>query len=370
MNVYADNAATTPLSTRALAAMELCLKDIYGNPSSLHSVGQKAKKVLTDARQKIAECIGADPREIVFTSGGSEADNQVIATYGGEHIISSTIEHHAILNPLKRYRNVTLLGVNERGFIDLPELEKAIGSDTKLVSIMFANNEIGTIEPVCEIGRICRQKGVSFHTDAVQAVGHIPINVSRMNIDLLSASAHKFGGPKGVGFLYVRKGTTLAPLICGGGQERGLRSGTENIAGIAGMAEALSESLEDLEEKIERIEKMRDKIIWGLKEIPGAVLNGDEYSRLPGNISFCFEGVSGEALVMLLDEMGIQASSGSACSSGSSDPSHVLTAIGRNRDLAQGSLRLSIGETITENQADYVVKSVKQIVDFVSKRRT
>lgn len=369
MNIYADNAATTQMSPRAIAAMEVCLKDIYGNPSSLHSVGQKANKVLTEARKTIADCIGADYREIIFTSGGSEADNQVITSFGGQHIISTVIEHHAILNTLKRYRDVTLLGVDENGLIDLAELEKAICSDSKLVSVMFANNEIGTIEPICEIGRICRQKNITFHTDAVQAVGHLPINVNRMNIDLLSASAHKFHGPKGVGFLYVRKDTPINSLINGGGQERGLRAGTENVAGIAAMAEALKESLENIDQKIERTEELRDRLIWGLKEIPDSVLNGDETYRLPGNVNFCFKGVEGEALLLMLDEMGIQASSGSACSSGSNEPSHVLTAIGRERSLAQGSLRLTIDETFTENQIDYIIKSVKQIVEFMSKRR-
>lgn len=373
MFIYADNAATTKLSDTALNAMLPFLKEQYGNPSSLYSFGQKAKDSIETARESIARCIGASPREIIFTSGGSEADNQAIlsAAKAGEkkgfkHIVSDNIEHHAVLHTLKRLESegfeVTYLRVNEKGFVDSSELEAAIRDDTCLVSIMYANNEIGTIEPIKEIGEICRKKGVVFHTDAVQAVGHIAVNVKEDNIDMLSASAHKFHGPKGAGFLYVKKGFLVSSLIEGGAQERGKRAGTENVAGIVGMAAALSEAVKDIGETARRLTALRDRLINGLSQIPHSALNGDTRMRLPSNVNFCFEGIEGESLLLLLDSKGICASSGSACTSGSLDPSHVLLSIGRKHDVAHGSLRLTLGEDADEEQVDCIIKAVNEVV--------
>ena len=376
MKIYADNAATTKMSENAIHTMVSLLEDSWGNPSSLYAHGQMAKEVLEKAREDVAAVIGASPDEILFTSGGSEADNQALRSAaelgrkkGKMHIISSAFEHHAILHTLERLKKegfeVTLLDVHENGLILPEEVEAAIREDTCLVTIMFANNEIGTIQPIREIGRICREKNVLFHTDAVQAVAHVPINVKEDNIDLLSASAHKFHGPKGVGFLYAKKGIRLTNLIEGGAQERGRRAGTENVPGIAAMAEALKETSSKMDENTAHLTKMRDKLISGLAEIPHSALNGDTTRRLPSNVNFCFEGIEGESLLLLLDDKGIQASSGSACTSGSLDPSHVLLAIGRVHDVAHGSLRLSLGEDITEEQVDYIIKSVKEVVSYL-----
>ncbi|MBR0409423.1 MAG: cysteine desulfurase [Eubacterium sp.] len=374
--IYADNAATTRMSDAAIHKMLSLMKDNYGNPSSLYGLGQEAKEILEKAREDVAGIIGARPREILFTSGGSEADNQAILSAadlgrkkGKMHIISSAFEHHAVLHTLERLKSegfeITLLDVHENGIILPEQVEDAIRDDTCLVTIMFANNEIGTIQPIRKIGAVCRQKGVIFHTDAVQAVGHVPINVEDDNIDMLSASAHKFHGPKGVGFLYARKGIRLKNLIEGGAQERGKRAGTENVPGIAAMAVALKEANAGMEEYTSHLTAMRDKIIAELKEIPHSALNGDEVCRLPGNVNFCFEGIEGESLLLLLDDKGIQASSGSACTSGSLDPSHVLLAIGRVHDVAHGSLRLSLGEDITEDDVDYIIRSVKDVVEYL-----
>ena len=376
MKIYADNAATTKMSENAIHTMVSLLEDSWGNPSSLYAHGQLAKEVLEKARADIAAVIGASPDEILFTSGGSEADNQALRSAaelgkkkGKMHIISSAFEHHAILHTLERLKKegfeVTLLDVHENGLILPEEVAAAIRDDTCLVTIMYANNEIGTIQPIREIGRICREKNVLFHTDAVQAVAHIPVNVKEDNIDLLSASAHKFHGPKGVGFLYAKKGIKLTNLIEGGAQERGRRAGTENVPGIAAMAEALKETHSRMAENTTHIVKMRDRLISGLKEIPHSALNGDAARRLPSNVNFCFEGIEGESLLLLLDDRGIQASSGSACTSGSLDPSHVLLAIGRVHDVAHGSLRLSLGEDITEEQVDYIIRSVKDVVSYL-----
>ena len=376
MNIYADNAATTRMSKRALDTLTRYLDEYYGNPSSLHTVGQRAKEILENARAEVAGAIGASPSEIIFTSGGSEADNQAIRSAalngkkkGKTHIISSAFEHHAVLHTLRKLEEegfeVTLLDVHEDGLVRLDELEKAIRDNTCLVTIMSANNEIGTIQPIREIGALCRQKGITFHTDAVQAVGHIRINVEEDNIDMLSASAHKFHGPKGVGFLYVKKGIRALSLIEGGAQEKGRRAGTENVPAIAAMAEALKEAVEKLDDNSKRQTSVRDRLIEGLRGIPHSALNGDENKRLPGNVSFCFEGIEGESLLLLLDDKGIQASSGSACTSGSLDPSHVLLAIGRVHDVAHGSLRLSIGDDITDEEADYIIKSVKEVVEYL-----
>ena len=374
--IYADNAATTKMSPAAIHTMMTLLEEAWGNPSSLYEHGQKAKEVLEVAREEVAKVIGAEPREILFTSGGSEADNQAIrsaallgAQKGKKHIISSAFEHHAVLHTLKRLEQegfeVTLLDVHEDGLIVPQEVEDAIREDTCLVTIMYANNEIGTVQPIREIGAICRRKGVLFHTDAVQAIGHVPVNVVDDNIDMLSASAHKFHGPKGVGFLYAKKGIRLSNLIEGGAQERGKRAGTENVPGIAAMATAIKEADAHREENAEHLIRMRDRLIAGLKEIPHCALNGDAVKRLPGNVNFCFEGIEGESLLLLLDDKGIQASSGSACTSGSLDPSHVLLAIGRVHDVAHGSLRLSIGEDITEEQVDEIIQSVKDVVSYL-----
>ena len=374
--IYADNAATTKVCEAAKNAMLSAMDDVWGNPSSLYEHGQKAKEVLEKARQDIAEQIGALPQEIIFTSGGSEADNQAILSAaelgkakGRMHIISSAFEHHAVLHTLERLKKegyeITLLDVNEDGIIRPEQVSDAIRDDTCLVSIMYANNEIGTIQPIEEIGAICREKSVPFHTDAVQAIGHIPIDVSKENIDLLSASAHKFRGPKGVGFLYSKKGIRLTNLIEGGAQERGKRGGTENLPGIVGMASALDEAISTMSENIRHITEMRNRLIDGLSRIPHSILNGDRERRLPGNISFCFEGIEGESLLLLLDDKGIQASSGSACTSGSLDPSHVLLAIGRAVEVAHGSLRLSIGGDISGDDVEYIVKSVGEVVEYL-----
>ena len=374
--IYADNAATTKISDAAMNTMISVLSENYGNPSSLYRFGQRAKEILEKARTDVAAVINAEPREITFTSGGSEADNQAIISAaelgkksGKKHIISSAFEHHAVLHTLKKLEKdgfeVTLLDVHQNGLILPEQVENAIREDTCLVTIMYANNEIGTIQPISEIGAVCRKHNVIFHTDAVQAVGHLPIDVKAQNIDMLSASAHKFHGPKGVGFLYVRKGIRLTNLIEGGAQERGKRAGTENVPGIAAMATALEEAVQKMNENSADLTAKRDKLISGLKEIPHSALNGDEKQRLPGNVNFCFEGIEGEALLLLLDQKGILASSGSACTSGALDPSHVLLAIGRVHDVAHGSLRLSIGEDITDEDVDEIIRSVKEVVEYL-----
>ena len=376
MMIYADNAATTKVSRTAIEAMIPCLEEQYGNPSSLYSLGQRAKEILEEARAKIAAAIGAEPAEITFTSGGSEADNQAIRSAamigkkkGKTHIISTAFEHHAVLHTLaaleKEGFTYTLLDVHEDGLVRPEELEAAIRDDTCLVTIMYANNEIGTVQPIAELGAICKKHGILFHTDAVQAVGHLPINVKEQNIDMLSSSAHKYHGPKGIGFLYARKGIRLTNLIEGGAQERGKRAGTENVAEVAAMAAALEEAVANMDRNAAHMSALRDKIIKGLSEIPHSALNGDAVKRLPGNINFCFEGIEGESLLLLLDDRGICASSGSACTSGSLDPSHVLLAIGRVHDVAHGSLRLSIGDDITEEQADYIIKNVREVVEYL-----
>ena len=376
MQIYADNAATTKMSRAAIDAMLRCMEEEYGNPSSLYGIGQRAKEILEQARADVAGVIGAEPGEIYFTSGGSEADNQAIRSaaemgkkQGKRHIISTAFEHHAVLHTLKKLEQegfaVTLLDVHEDGLVRVDELEAAIREDTCLVTVMFANNEIGTIQPIREIGAVCKKHGVLFHTDAVQAAGHLPIDVKADNIDMLSASAHKFHGPKGVGFLYARKGIRLVNLIEGGAQEKGRRAGTENVAGVAGMAAALKESAAHMQENAAHMQKIRDRLIEGLSEIPHSALNGDASKRLPGNVNFCFEGIEGESLLLLLDDRGISASSGSACTSGSLDPSHVLLAIGRPHEVAHGSLRLSIGEATTEEEAAYIVRNVKEVVEYL-----
>lgn len=374
--IYADNAATTKMSQAAIDKMISLNNEVWGNPSSLYGFGQKAKEILEEARKDVADVIGAEPREILFTSGGSEADNQAIRSAaelgrknGKMHIISSAFEHHAVLHTLQRLEKegfeVTLLDVHENGLIVPEEVEAAIRDDTCLVTIMYANNEIGTIQPIREIGAICHKHNVIFHTDAVQAIAHIPVNVIDDNIDMLSASAHKFHGPKGVGFLYAKKTIRLTNLIEGGAQERGKRAGTENLPGIGAMAAALKEANAKREENAAHLTKMRDKLIAGLSEIPHSALNGDAKKRLPGNVNFCFEGIEGESLLLLLDDKGIAASSGSACTSGSLDPSHVLLAIGRVHDVAHGSLRLSIGEDTTDEDVDYMIQSVKEVVEYL-----
>jgi cysteine desulfurase len=364
------------MSQTAIDTMVSVMQEDWGNPSSLYTRGQSAKEVLEDARAKVASVIGAEPREILFTSGGSEADNQAILSAaalgkkaGKMHIISSAFEHHAVLHTLEKLRkegfDITLMDVHENGLVVPAEVEAAIRDDTCLVTIMYANNEIGTVQPIREIGAICRKKNVLFHTDAVQAITHVPVNVVEDNIDMLSSSAHKFHGPKGVGFLYARKGIRLTNLIEGGAQESGKRAGTENVPGIAAMAAALVEANAAMPANAEHMTKMRDRLIEGLKQIPHSALNGDAVHRLPGNVNFCFEGIEGESLLLLLDDKGIQASSGSACTSGSLDPSHVLLAIGRVHDVAHGSLRLSIGEDITEEQVDEMIRSVKEVVEYL-----
>ena len=374
--IYADNAATTKISDEALKTfVEVSTKE-FGNPSSLYTTGQTAKEVLEQAREDIASVINAEPREILFTSGGSEADNQAIisaakfgAIKGKKHIISTAFEHHAVLHTLRKLEKegyeVTLLDVHENGIVTAEEVENAIREDTALVTIMFANNEIGTIQPIKDIGAVCKKHGVLFHTDAVQAIGHIEIDVKDLNVDMLSASAHKFHGPKGVGFLYFRKGILLQNLIEGGAQERGKRAGTENVPGIAAMATALKAANAAIPVHYDSLKAKRDKLIKGLSEIPHSALNGDASKRLPGNVNFCFEGIEGESLLLLLDDKGVAASSGSACTSGSLDPSHVLLAIGRVHDVAHGSLRLSIEDDITDAEIDEIIKAVKEVVEYL-----
>ena len=376
MFVYADNAATTKISKSALNAMMPIFETYYGNPSSLHTTGQEAAEVLAGARQRVAANLGCEAREIYFTSGGSEADNQAINTAailgarkGKKHIISTAFEHHAVLHTLKKLEKqgfeVTLLDVHKNGIVTPEEVAAAIREDTCLVTIMFANNEIGTIEPIAEIGKICKEKKVLFHTDAVQAAGHLKIDVKEMNIDMLSLSAHKFHGPKGVGALYCRKGIMLQSLIEGGAQERGKRAGTENLPAIVGMAQALDDACESLDKNAAYVSALRDKLIAGLSKIPHSTVNGDLTHRLPGNVNMCFEGIEGESLLLLLDMKGIEASSGSACTSGSLDPSHVLLAIGLPHEVAHGSLRLSICEENTEEEIDYIIKCVPEVVEYL-----
>ena len=376
MFVYADNAATTAVSKTALDAMMPYLTDCYGNPSSLYAFAQKAKEALEEARATVASIIGAEPREIYFTSGGSEADNQAIvsmakfgALKGKKHLISTKFEHHAVLHTLKALEKqgfeVTLLDVHEDGIVRLEDLEAAIREDTALVTIMFANNEIGTIQPIKEIGELCRSKGIPFHTDAVQAIGHIPVNVKEMNIDLLSMSGHKFHAPKGVGVLYAKRGLPLFNIIEGGAQERGKRAGTENIPGIVALAAALKESVEHMEENTAKIIPMRDKLFAELSKIPHSKINGSLEHHVPGTVNMCFEGIEGESLLLLLDSKGICASSGSACTSGSLDPSHVLLSIGLPHEVAHGSLRLSIGEYNTMEEIDHIIESVPPVVEYL-----
>ena len=376
MYVYADNAATTAMSQVAIDAMLPYFNKVYGNPSSLHSVGQEAKEALDAARETVAACLGCEPREIYFTSGGSEADNQAIlsaarfgARKGKKHIISTAFEHHAVLHTLQKLEKegyeVTYLDVSNGHTITAQQVKAAIRPDTCLVTVMYANNEIGSVLPISEIGAICKEAGVPFHTDAVQAVGHIKINAKEQNIDMLSLSGHKFHGPKGVGALYVRRGFPLVNVIEGGAQERGKRAGTENIAGICGMAAAMKDACDRIEENMPKVAAMRDKLIEGLSRIPHSALNGDAVNRLPGNVSFCFEGIEGEALLLLLDMKGVCASSGSACTSGSLDPSHVLLAIGRVHDVAHGSLRLSLSEYNTDAEVDHILKVVPEVVQYL-----
>ena len=376
MHVYADNAATTAMSQVAIDAMLPYFNKVYGNPSSLHSIGQEAKEALDAARTTVAQCLGCEPREIIFTSGGSEADNQAIlsaarfgARKGKKHIISTAFEHHAVLHTLNKLEKegyeVTYLDVSKGHNITAQQVADAIREDTCLVTVMYANNEIGSILPIPEIGAVCKAKGVTFHTDAVQAVGHLHINVKEQNIDMLSLSGHKFHGPKGVGALYVRRGLPLVNVIEGGAQERGKRAGTENIAGICGMAAAMKDACDHIDENMPRVAAMRDRLIEGLSQIPHSALNGDAVNRLPGNVSFCFEGIEGESLLLLLDYKGVSASSGSACTSGSLDPSHVLLAIGRVHDVAHGSLRLSLSEYNTEEEVDHILKVVPEVVQYL-----
>ena len=377
MHVYADNAATTAMSQVAIQAMLPYFDKVFGNPSSLHSVGQIAKEALDEARATVASCLGCEPREIIFTSGGSEADNQAIisaarlgARKGKKHIISTAFEHHAVLHTLNKLEKegyeVTYLDVNNANHnVSAQQVKDAIREDTCLVTVMYANNEIGSVLPIAEIGAICKEADIPFHTDAVQAVGHIKINVKEQNIDMLSLSAHKFHGPKGVGALYVRKGFPLVNVIEGGAQERGKRAGTENIAGICGMAAAMKDACDHIDENMPRVTAMRDKLIAGLSRIPHCALNGDPVNRLPNNVSFCFEGIEGESLLLYLDAQGICASSGSACTSGSLDPSHVLLAIGRVHDVAHGSLRLSLCEYNTEEEVDHILTVVPEVVQYL-----
>ena len=376
MQVYADNAATTKMSSVAISAMLPYFDKIYGNPSSLHSIGQEAKEVLDEAREKVAACLGCEAREIYFTSGGSEADNQAIvsaaingARKGKKHIISTAFEHHAVLHTLNKLQKegyeITLLDVKDGHNITAQQVRDAIREDTCLVTCMYANNEIGSVLPIAEIGEVCKQACVVFHTDAVQAAGHIQIDVKAQNIDMLSLSGHKFHGPKGVGALYVRRGLQLHNLIEGGAQERGKRAGTENIAGIVGLAAALEDACANLQKNTEKVTALRDKLIAGLSQIPHSSLNGDPVNRLPGNVNVCFEGIEGESLLLLLDDKGIAASSGSACTSGSLDPSHVLLALGRPHDVAHGSLRLSLCEENTEEEVEYIIEAVKDVVSLL-----
>ena len=376
MLIYADNAATTKMSRTAIDAMLPYMETYYGNPSSLHTVGQQAAEALQKARETVAACLGCQPREITFTSGGSEADNQAIvsaarigARKGKKHIISTAFEHHAVLHTLKKLENegyeVQLLDVGPTGTVTAQQVADAIREDTCLVTIMYANNEIGSIMPIPEIGAVCQEKGVLFHTDAVQAAGHLHINVKAQHIDMLSLSAHKFHGPKGVGLLYARQSIPLTNIIEGGAQERGKRAGTENIAGIVSMAAALKEACDHIDENAVKVSALRDKLIAGLSAIPHAALNGDPVNRLPGNVNFCFEGIEGESILLLLDAKGICASSGSACTSGSLDPSHVLLAIGRPHEVAHGSLRLSLCEWNTEEEVDYMLQVIPEVVAYL-----
>ena len=376
MRVYADNAATTAMSQVAIDAMLPYFNKVYGNPSSLHSIGQEAKEALDAARATVAQCLGCEPREIIFTSGGSEADNQAIvsaARFGArknkKHIISTAFEHHAVLHTLAKLEKegfeVTYLDVSQGHNITAQQVKDAIREDTCLVTTMYANNEIGSILPIPEIGAVCKEAGVPFHTDAVQAVGHVKINVKEQNIDMLSLSGHKFHGPKGTGALYVRRGFPLTNIIEGGAQERGKRAGTENIAGICGMAAAMKDACDHIDQNMPRVAAMRDRVIEGLSQIPHSALNGDRVNRLPGNINFCFEGIEGESLLLMLDSMGISASSGSACTSGSLDPSHVLLAFGRGHDVAHGSLRLSLCEYNTEEEVDHILACVPKVVQHL-----
>ena len=376
MKIYADNAATTRMAEPVIEVMAECMREVYGNPSSLHSLGQRAAEALAGARESVALALGAEPKEITFTSGSSEADNQAIRSAalwgkkeGKMHLISTAFEHHAVLHTLRKLEEegfeVTLLPVNENGIVRVEDVGRALRKDTAFVSVMFANNEIGTVQPVKEIGAICREAGVIFHTDAVQAAGHVPIDVREMKIDMLSLSAHKFRGPKGVGALYVRKGIPLFPLIEGGAQERGRRAGTENIPGIVGMAKALSLAVERLEENGICERKLRDALIEGLSKIPHSRLNGDREKRLPGNGNFCFEGIEGESLLLLLDAKGIEASSGSACTSGSLDPSHVLLAIGLPHEVAHGSLRLTLSAENTMEEVEYMTEEIARAVEYL-----
>ncbi len=376
MYIYADNAATTKINPVAMDVMNKCMTEVYGNPSSLHSAGQKAAEVMQKAREDIAQVLGADFREIYFTSGGTEADNQAIYSAaafgekkGKKHIISSAIEHHAVLHTLQRLEKegfeITLLDVGEDGIVRPEDVRQAIREDTALVTIMYANNEIGTLQPISEIAAICREKKVIFHTDAVQAVGHVPISVREQNIDMLSLSAHKFHGPRGIGVLYVRKGVPLFNLIEGGAQERGRRPGTENLPAIAGMAAALKEAVSHMAAAEEKVSSLRDILIEGLSKIPHARLNGDAKRRLPGNVNFCFEGIEGESLLLLLDNKGVAASSGSACTSGSLDPSHVLLALGLPHEVAHGSLRLSLSEENTKEEMYYIIDAVREVVEYL-----
>ena len=374
--VYADNAATTQMSRTAIEAMLPYMETIYGNPSSLHSVGQQAAEALQSARERVAKCLNASPREIYFTSGGSEADNQAILSAarlgerkGKKHILSTAFEHHAVLHTLKKLEKegfeVELLPVGPTGTVTAQQVKDAIRADTCLVTVMYANNEIGSILPIAEIGQVCHDAGVLFHTDAVQAAGHIPIDVKAQHIDMLSLSAHKFHGPKGIGLLYARQGVPLMSLIEGGAQERGKRAGTENIPAIMGMAAALEEACAHIDENARKVSALRDRLIAGLSKIPHSALNGDPVNRLPGNVSFCFEGIEGESLLLLLDAKGICASSGSACTSGSLDPSHVLLAIGRPHEVAHGSLRLSLCEWNTSEDVDRILEAVPEVVAYL-----
>jgi cysteine desulfurase len=376
MLVYADNAATTKMSPVALKAMEDCLENVYGNPSSLHTLGQQAAEILQKAREDVAECLGAKPKEIYFTSGGSEADNQAIRTValngaekGKKHIISTQFEHHAVLHTLQKLERegfeVTYLPVHEDGLVRPEELEAAIREDTALITIMYANNEIGTIQPVKEIAKIAHKHKILFHTDAVQAVGHVPVNVAEEGIDLLSLSGHKFHGPRGIGVLYARTGIRLRNLIEGGAQERGKRAGTENLPAIVGMAAAMKDAVAHMDQNMAYVSGLRDELIEGLKSIPHSKVNGDLKKRLPGNVNMVFEGIEGESMLLLLDDKGIEASSGSACTSGSLDPSHVLLAIGLPHEVAHGSLRLTLSEYNTEEEVQHIIRELPKIVAYL-----
>ncbi len=376
--IYADNAATTKISQTAMAAMISAMENTYGNPSSLHQIGMEANGALQSAREQISRCIGCMPKEIYFTSGGTESDNQAILSAavlgerkGKKHILSTRFEHHAVLHTLEKLEKqgfeIQLLEVGEEGMVTAEQVEKAIRPDTCLVTVMSANNEVGSVLPIGEIGTVCRGRGVLFHTDAVQAVGHIPVNVKEQNIDLLSFSAHKFHGPRGIGVLYARRGTELTSLMEGGGQERGKRPGTENVPAVMGMAAALKEACVRMEETGKAVAAMRDRLIEGLLQVPHCILNGSRLSRLPGNVNFCFEGVEGESLLLLLDGKGICASSGSACASGALDPSHVLLALGRPYEIAQGSLRLTLDERNTEEEIDYMLREIPRVIEHLRK---